>query len=282
MDIKNEPDAERYICGNCKYVYNKERGYEDGDIIPGTAFADIPKIWVCPACKASKDQFTKVADTLEPSHRIGYRSTGGEHEVTISKEEQRDIVIQRVIAFQKFWQQKWGETTKAYMIVIVPEFDSTMRAKADGFQILWNSEYMQTIVIEEKDFDKPPKLPTDGVIIFLPPVWEAKDGLYPFPQWCEMEYIKPEHWVLAMAKTSEIRDFIFEYCNLAEMWANIEMKGGVRLWEKGGKSLCDRYHLLSMGVEKDEDHTFIITEGECTCGISGMGFTVTPSIVPTP
>ncbi len=48
---------EKYICSVCGYEYDPEEGDPDGDIAPGTAFADLPEDWVCPVCGADKDQF---------------------------------------------------------------------------------------------------------------------------------------------------------------------------------------------------------------------------------
>jgi len=62
--IKSEKEevkkVEKYVCKVCGYVYDPEKGDEDGGIPPGTPFEDIPDDWVCPVCGASKDQFEKV------------------------------------------------------------------------------------------------------------------------------------------------------------------------------------------------------------------------------
>ena len=48
---------QKYICVVCDYIYDPVLGDEDGGIVPGTAFEDIPEDWVCPECGVSKDQF---------------------------------------------------------------------------------------------------------------------------------------------------------------------------------------------------------------------------------
>jgi rubredoxin len=48
---------QKYKCANCGYVYDPALGDPDGDIAPGTPFADLPDDWVCPDCGAAKAQF---------------------------------------------------------------------------------------------------------------------------------------------------------------------------------------------------------------------------------
>lgn len=48
---------ENYTCTVCGYVYNPQAGDADGDIEPGTPFADLPEGWVCPVCGAEKEDF---------------------------------------------------------------------------------------------------------------------------------------------------------------------------------------------------------------------------------
>ena len=47
----------RYICANCGYIYDPDKGDSMNDIPPGTAFDDLPDNWVCPLCYASRDSF---------------------------------------------------------------------------------------------------------------------------------------------------------------------------------------------------------------------------------
>ena len=47
----------KYACTICGYVYDPEKGDDDGDVTPGTAFADLPEDWACPRCGVGKDQF---------------------------------------------------------------------------------------------------------------------------------------------------------------------------------------------------------------------------------
>jgi rubredoxin len=51
---------EKYVCTVCGYEYDPAAGDPDNGIAPGTAFADLPEDWVCPACGVGKDQFEKA------------------------------------------------------------------------------------------------------------------------------------------------------------------------------------------------------------------------------
>lgn len=48
---------QKYVCSVCGYVYDPAKGDPEGNIAPGTAFADLPEDWTCPVCGAAKDQF---------------------------------------------------------------------------------------------------------------------------------------------------------------------------------------------------------------------------------
>lgn len=51
---------DKYVCDVCGYIYDPAKGDPDGDVEPGTAWADVPESWVCPECGAGKDSFSKV------------------------------------------------------------------------------------------------------------------------------------------------------------------------------------------------------------------------------
>lgn len=50
---------DRFVCTECKYIYNPKYGNEKAGIKPGTSFDDLPKDWVCPVCGENKDVFEK-------------------------------------------------------------------------------------------------------------------------------------------------------------------------------------------------------------------------------
>ncbi len=47
----------KYICSQCGYVYDPDKGDDLSDVPPGTAFDDLPEEWICPICYAEKDAF---------------------------------------------------------------------------------------------------------------------------------------------------------------------------------------------------------------------------------
>lgn len=54
-------------CNNCDWEYDPEKGDSfliGGMIKPGTQFADLPSNWRCPTCRASKDNFVEVVETI--------------------------------------------------------------------------------------------------------------------------------------------------------------------------------------------------------------------------
>ena len=50
----------KYICVNCGYIYDPEKGDPGQGIAPGTTFDDLPDDWICPLCYVGKDQFDPV------------------------------------------------------------------------------------------------------------------------------------------------------------------------------------------------------------------------------
>jgi len=54
-------------CSNCDWEYSPEKGDSfliGGMIKPGTDFAELPSNWRCPTCRASKDNFVEVVETI--------------------------------------------------------------------------------------------------------------------------------------------------------------------------------------------------------------------------
>lgn len=52
-----ESDLRRYICANCGYIYDPDKGDSLNDIPAGVPFAELPEDWVCPMCYARKETF---------------------------------------------------------------------------------------------------------------------------------------------------------------------------------------------------------------------------------
>ena len=54
------PTKRAWMCANCGYIYEQEKGDPQGGIAPGTAWEDIPDDWKCPDCGAEKADFEMV------------------------------------------------------------------------------------------------------------------------------------------------------------------------------------------------------------------------------
>ncbi len=52
----------KYVCSICGYIYDEASGYPEGNITPGTVWADVPSSFVCPLCGASKSEFNEKKD----------------------------------------------------------------------------------------------------------------------------------------------------------------------------------------------------------------------------
>ena len=57
-----KPEAARFECTICGYVYDPEEGDPDAGVSANTPFEEIPDGWVCPMCGAAADMFTRLAD----------------------------------------------------------------------------------------------------------------------------------------------------------------------------------------------------------------------------
>lgn len=54
-------------CSNCDWEYDPDKGDSfliGGMIQPGTSFEELPSNWRCPTCRASKDNFNEVVETI--------------------------------------------------------------------------------------------------------------------------------------------------------------------------------------------------------------------------
>ena len=48
---------QKWMCENCGFVYDEEKGLPEFDIPPGTRFEDLPDDWTCPDCGSPKNDF---------------------------------------------------------------------------------------------------------------------------------------------------------------------------------------------------------------------------------
>lgn len=51
-----------YVCEQCGYIYNPEKGDRRGKVQPGIAYDELPEEWVCPLCGARKSRFAPMLD----------------------------------------------------------------------------------------------------------------------------------------------------------------------------------------------------------------------------
>jgi len=49
-----------YMCRQCGYLYEAEKGNPEMNIPPGTAVAEFPESWKCPDCGASPDCLEEI------------------------------------------------------------------------------------------------------------------------------------------------------------------------------------------------------------------------------
>ncbi len=56
------PQASRYECTVCGYIYDPAKGDPEANVPAGAPFESLPEGWVCPQCGASKAMFTRLED----------------------------------------------------------------------------------------------------------------------------------------------------------------------------------------------------------------------------
>ncbi|MGY9005302.1 MAG: rubredoxin [Alphaproteobacteria bacterium] len=54
---------QKYICGDCDYIYDPAKGDPTQKIAPGTSFDDLPDTWECPECGVGKDEFYPIIES---------------------------------------------------------------------------------------------------------------------------------------------------------------------------------------------------------------------------
>jgi rubredoxin-NAD+ reductase len=47
----------RWMCMNCGWIYDEDKGDPEGGIPPGTPWEAVPDDWRCPDCGSSKSDF---------------------------------------------------------------------------------------------------------------------------------------------------------------------------------------------------------------------------------
>jgi rubredoxin len=60
-EVTQENDAYKlFVCVQCGFEYDEEKGWPEDGIAPGTRWDDIPDDWSCPDCGAAKSDFDMV------------------------------------------------------------------------------------------------------------------------------------------------------------------------------------------------------------------------------
>jgi len=54
MQLATKVKSARWVCLECHYIYDPEKGDPKQGIPPGTPFEDLPDTWRCPECKILK------------------------------------------------------------------------------------------------------------------------------------------------------------------------------------------------------------------------------------
>lgn len=54
---------QKYICTICGFIYDEALGYEKDGLSAGTPWSDVPDVWKCPLCGASKNEFKRSEET---------------------------------------------------------------------------------------------------------------------------------------------------------------------------------------------------------------------------
>ena len=59
-----------YVCNVCGYIYNESTGHPQNGILANTFWNQVPSTWVCPVCKATKQDFSEQHSYLEKNHSV--------------------------------------------------------------------------------------------------------------------------------------------------------------------------------------------------------------------
>jgi len=59
---------DKWQCGRCEYVYDRQEGDPENDIEQGTPFEELPKQWVCPECGSKKNRFKPYEEERETEY----------------------------------------------------------------------------------------------------------------------------------------------------------------------------------------------------------------------
>ena len=57
-----DPEANKWQCLMCEYVYDPAVGDTSQNVSPGVAFEELSDEWMCPECGATKDNFERILE----------------------------------------------------------------------------------------------------------------------------------------------------------------------------------------------------------------------------
>ncbi len=63
-------DYKLFVCVQCGFEYDEEKGWPEDGIAPGTRWDDIPDDWSCPDCGAAKSDFEMVEVARRDRRRV--------------------------------------------------------------------------------------------------------------------------------------------------------------------------------------------------------------------
>ena len=70
-------DYKLFVCVQCGFEYDEEKGWPEDGIAPGTRWDDIPDDWSCPDCGAAKSDFEMVEVARRDRRRVDGAGTEG-------------------------------------------------------------------------------------------------------------------------------------------------------------------------------------------------------------
>jgi len=50
----------KWMCQQCGWTYDEQKGDPTGGIAPGTRWEDVPQDWICPDCGTPKSDFEMI------------------------------------------------------------------------------------------------------------------------------------------------------------------------------------------------------------------------------
>lgn len=62
METNTTTLLKEYVCQQCGYIYNPQKGDKKNKIPPGVPFEELPEDYKCPLCGAPKSRFSPMLD----------------------------------------------------------------------------------------------------------------------------------------------------------------------------------------------------------------------------